>query len=116
MDAYNANPTSMMASLSNFSKIEGENKMLILGDMLELGNQSAEEHQKIVDFLNEVNAEHVFLIGKEFAKTATANKAKKFDNAELLADYLYQLKPLNNQLILIKGSRGIRLEKILDIL
>ena len=114
MDAYNANPTSMMASLINFSKIEGANKTIILGDMLELGEQSFDEHQKIVDFIQSTQIETIYLVGSEFAKTLTAIKTKKFDNAELLSDYLYQQKPMENHTILIKGSRGIQLEKVLE--
>ncbi len=112
MDAYNANPTSMMASLRNFVSINHPEKVLILGDMLELGQESEPEHQKIVDFIAENKFEPVFLIGKNFAKTNDGQKTKKFDNAELLANYLNK-QPLINKLILIKGSRGISLEKIL---
>lgn len=114
MDAYNANPTSMLASLENFAKVDGSLKTVILGDMLELGNQSGDEHQKIVNYLQTMPIDQVFLVGKEFSKTSTGIKTKKFDNAELLSDYLYQQKPMENQVILIKGSRGIHLEKILE--
>lgn len=113
MDAYNANPTSMMASLTNFSKVTGTGKILILGDMLELGELSHEEHQKIVDLIQNMEVTDVYLVGKEFSKTSSSIKTKKFDNAELLSDYLYQQKPMENQTILIKGSRGIQLEKVL---
>ncbi len=114
MDAYNANPTSMMASLKNFAEIKNSQKMLILGDMLELGEHAAEEHQKIADFINQEDFDTVYLVGKHFAKVNTGIKPKKFDNIELLFDYLYQQKPVEDTLILIKGSRGIQLEKILD--
>lgn len=117
MDAYNANPTSMMASLINFRNIEEDNKTVILGDMLELGEQSPEEHQKIADFLQSLDPLSVFLIGKEFAKTSTTDtKTKKFEHVELLCNYLNQQKPMENNLILIKGSRGIQLEKVLGSL
>jgi len=112
MDAYNANPTSMMASLHNFISIRHPQKVLILGDMLELGQESESEHQKIVDFISENEFEQVFLVGKNFSKTSDRQKTKKFDNAELLTDYLTK-QPLENKLILIKGSRGISLEKTL---
>ena len=114
MDAYNANPTSMLASLTNLSKIKEPLKTVILGDMLELGEQSQPEHQKIADFLKQLNLNAVFLVGQEFAKTSTDTKTKKFDHIELLSDYLNQQKPMENNLILIKGSRGIKLEKILE--
>ena len=81
--------------------------------MLELGELSSEEHQKIVDFIQNMDVADIYLVGKEFSKTSSSIKTKKFDNAELLSDYLYQQKPMENQTILIKGSRGIQLEKVL---
>lgn len=114
MDAYNANPTSMLASLKNFEKIAHPGKMVILGDMFELGDQSQEEHQKIADLLRQMSIKYVFLVGEEFSKTMTDAKTQKFDNVELLYDYLYQKKSLENAIILIKGSRGIKLERALD--
>lgn len=115
MDAYNANPTSMMAALSNFRNTAANNKCLILGDMLELGNASGEEHQKIVDFIDEQNFEEVFLIGEYFKNTTSQKEKKKFDQIELLSNYL-KTQPIENKFILIKGSRGIHLEKILELL
>ena len=67
IDAYNANPTSMMASISNFRNMQAENKMLILGDMRELGKDSADEHQKIADYLEECGFKDVVLVGELFA-------------------------------------------------
>lgn len=115
MDAYNANPTSMMMALTNFSNIQNDQKCIILGDMLELGDVSDEEHQKIVDFIESQNFSEVYLVGPQFEKTITGNKKKKFDNAELLSNNL-KTQPIENKLILIKGSRGIHLEKILELL
>ncbi|MDP3916512.1 MAG: UDP-N-acetylmuramoyl-tripeptide--D-alanyl-D-alanine ligase [Bacteroidota bacterium] len=115
MDAYNANPTSMMMALTNFANILNDQKCVILGDMLELGEVSDEEHQKIVDFIESQNFSEVYLVGPQFKKAIAGNKRKKFDNAELLSNYL-KTKPIENKLILIKGSRGIHLEKILELL
>jgi len=115
MDAYNANPTSMMAALSNFANIKNENKCLILGDMLELGDASEEEHQKIADYIEEKKFTDVFLIGTQFKNTKFQTQKKKFDQVELLSNYL-KTQPIENKLILIKGSRGIHLEKILELL
>ncbi len=115
MDAYNANPTSMMMALSNFANIRNDQKCVILGDMLELGAVSDEEHQKIADYIELQNFEEVFLVGPEFKKTVTGDKKKKFDNVELLSNYL-KTQPIENKFILIKGSRGIHLEKILELL
>ena len=115
MDAYNANPTSMMAALTNFAGIRHENKCVILGDMLELGDASAEEHQKITDFIDEQTFSEVFLVGPQFKNTIDRTQKKKFDQVELLSNYL-KTQPIENKLILIKGSRGIHLEKIFDLL
>ena len=116
MDAYNANPTSMMAALTNFARIHHAAKTVILGDMLELGQYSEAEHQKVAEFIEQQNFDTVYLVGKCFGKTRTGTKTKKFDHAELLSDYLYQQKPMEDNLILIKGSRGIQLEKIIEAL
>lgn len=115
MDAYNANPTSMMAALSNFASIRHDDKCVILGDMLELGDSSAEEHQKIADFIEEQNFTEVFLVGPQFKNTTSITEKKKFNQVELLSNYL-KTQPIENKLILIKGSRGIHLEKILELL
>ena len=114
MDAYNANPTSMQAALKNFSKIKHPHKTLILGDMLELGAHSEKEHQRMADFIKNETFNLVCLVGPCFSGTDAGPKAKKFESTELLADYLEQHSPLENQFILIKGSRGMQLEKILE--
>ncbi len=116
MDAYNANPTSMAASLTNFFKIDHPKKILILGDMLELGDDSPNEHQKIVEYIENEKILYIFLIGNQFKETISDKKTKKFDNIELLHNYLYQQKNVEDSLILIKGSRGIHLERILELL
>lgn len=115
MDAYNANPTSMMMALTNFANIQNDQKCVILGDMLELGEASDEEHQKVADFIESQNFSDIYLVGPQFKKAITGNKKKKFDDAELLSNYL-KTQPIENKLILLKGSRGIHLEKILEIL
>lgn len=114
LDAYNANPTSMLASLQNFSQINHPEKIVILGDMLELGEFAVEEHQKIADFLEKQQLEAVFLVGPCFCAVQSGTKTKKFESIELLSNYLFQQKQMKNKLILIKGSRGIRLEKVLE--
>ena len=111
IDAYNANPTSLQAAILNFAHIEVSDKTLIIGDMLELGSQSAEEHQKIVDFINESGFTDVFLVGPNF--NATRNKFSNFADVDLLKEYL-QKNPLLNHFILIKGSHGIHLEKVIS--
>lgn len=115
LDAYNANPTSMAAAITNFLNIDKSRKTLILGDMLELGTSSSDEHQQIVDLLAENSALRVFLVGKQFGKTRHSGNFKMFDDARQLAAFLSENK-ITGHLILIKGSRGIGLEKIVGSL
>ena len=111
MDAYNANPTSMYAALCNFEKINHEHKALILGDMLELGEYSHEEHQKIADKINNGKFEKIFLIGQQFEQTSC--NAIKLPSIEFLTKWL-ESQPLYDSLILIKGSHSIGLEKVIE--
>jgi UDP-N-acetylmuramoyl-tripeptide--D-alanyl-D-alanine ligase len=117
VDAYNANPTSMTAAIDNFDIMEGENKMAILGDMLELGEQSEVEHQNIVRRLMESKIERIILVGKEFKKACETLGVNKFEIIESLGDdFKSQLSVLNSQLILLKGSNGIGLYKLIPYL
>lgn len=113
IDAYNANPTSMMAALQNFSNMTAAQKVLILGDMRELGIESANEHQKIVDYIKECGFEKVMLVGEQFA--AAQHSYPTYANADELKQALSANKPANS-MILIKGSNGIRLSSIVDYL
>ncbi len=109
VDCYNANPTSMISALESFVEIDHPNKIAILGDMLELGDYAKVEHQKIIDFLvcNNINA---ILVGAVFKNTKTPYKTfKNID--ELLA--FEKGNKMENALILLKGSRGIKLERFL---
>ena len=113
LDAYNANPSSMKVALENFSAINAETKVVILGDMFELGDESLQEHQAIVDLAISLNFETTFFVGENFNQIKT--DAHQFKTYELLEDYIKK-NPLENQSILIKGSRGMRLERVLDII
>lgn len=113
IDAYNANPTSMTAALANFNKIQANNKMLILGDMRELGVESLSEHQNIIDLIVEYGFRDVILVGSQFAETR--NNFKCYPNVMALGDDLKKSCPANKT-ILIKGSNGVHLEKIIDLL
>lgn len=108
VDAYNANPTSMRAAVLNFAQMNVDNKVLILGDMLELGEQSADEHQHIIDLLSEKDLKNVLLVGPGFS--ATKNNFNTFNTVDELLLHL-SLHPVDNSYVLIKGSRGIKLEK-----
>lgn len=114
LDAYNANPSSMQAALENFNELKGPNKVIFLGDMFELGSDSRNEHQKIADLATSFNFSKVYLIGKAFSTTHVKN-AFIYDSFE---DFKTSNKHLNieNNTILIKGSRGMALERILDLL
>ena len=110
VDAYNANPTSMKAAILNFAQMNVENKTLILGDMLELGEYSDLEHQNIVDLLNQNHLVNVLLVGNDFMKTQHSFKC--FENVEDLIGFI-ENEPIIDHYVLIKGSRGIKLEKVL---
>ncbi len=113
VDAYNANPTSMEYAIINMLQIHDANKMLILGDMLELGDQSAEEHQIIVNLIQENRFKSVYLVGENFAQTQHIYQSFKDSNE--LFEFLSTNKP-QGYTILIKGSRAIQLEKIISLL
>ncbi|WP_291528720.1 UDP-N-acetylmuramoyl-tripeptide--D-alanyl-D-alanine ligase [Bacteroides sp. UBA939] len=113
IDAYNANPTSMQASLSNFRTMKVENKMLILGDMRELGKDGPEEHQRIANLLAEYGFKDVMLVGNLFA--AAKHNFPVYPDAAAVIDALKQNKP-HGKTILIKGSNGIKLNTVVDYL
>lgn len=113
VDAYNANPASMMASLSSFFTKKASGKVVILGDMLELGDDSIREHQQIVDFLAEQEETAVYLCGSQFCQTNIPGHFNTFRDTEELIRFL-QLHPVLNSLVLIKGSRGMKMEQILN--
>jgi UDP-N-acetylmuramoyl-tripeptide--D-alanyl-D-alanine ligase len=113
MDAYNANPTSMDAALENFKAFDAPAKGVILGDMLELGEASHEEHQKIADKLTTMNLSLVLLAGKEFAKCKVPSNFLIFDDNLLLISYIESINP-QDYLFLIKGSRGMKLESVIE--
>lgn len=113
VDTYNANPTSMMAALSNFRDMAVSPKMAILGDMRELGEVSMEEHQKVVDFLQEANITDVWLVGDEFGKTDC--DFRKFSNVQEVKDELEKSIP-TDKYILIKGSNGTKLFQLPELL
>lgn len=113
VDAYNANPTSMMAALKNFRQVEAPHKMVILGDMKELGEASREEHQKVVDYLKECGFDRVVLVGPEFA--AATHSYQTFQHVdEVLAD-IRMHKP-QGYYILIKGSNSMKLSQLPEYL
>ena len=113
IDAYNANPTSMENAIINFKNIDSENKVIIIGDMLELGKYSNEEHSKVIDLINKLKFTEVYLVGDEFYKLDS--NFNKFETNIELIEFL-QKNEINNSFILLKGSRGIKLETLIDYL
>src|SRR5450759_1917245 len=114
-DSYNANPTSMHLALDSFSAIHADHKLVILGDMLELGEKSEEEHLNLLYSLSSHQIENAMLVGPVFQKVCLKCGFKSFHDVNKLMEFLRK-EPLKDNLILVKGSRGIGLEKIYDLL
>ena len=119
VDAYNANPTSMAAALENFSNVSADCKVAMLGDMLELGKESAEEHATVIRAVQNHSLAAVYFVGKEFAAASESvtyvENIHFFPTSDALAEHLATLN-LTGATILIKGSRGTRMEKVIPVL
>lgn len=115
LDAYNANPTSMLAALKNLKQLNAEHKYLFLGDMFELGKEAEKEHQAIANYVENNFNNHIVLVGENFYKTNTKLTSEKFKSFEDLKPFLKTLD-IKNSTVLIKGSRGMALERILEFL
>ncbi|MBQ8046780.1 MAG: UDP-N-acetylmuramoyl-tripeptide--D-alanyl-D-alanine ligase [Prevotella sp.] len=115
VDAYNANPTSMLTALKSFAMISAPGKMAILGDMRELGKASEEEHQSVADFIASHREElgEVWLVGHEFMKVST--DLRRFSTTEEVGEELRR-HPVSSRTILIKGSNGMRLYQLPELL
>lgn len=112
LDAYNANPGSMKAAIENFAQMKGDKKMLLLGSMAELGEDSEKEHQSIISLIDQHEWEAVVLVGKNFSNIP--NKYINFENSNQAGDWLKASNP-KDSLILIKGSRSMQMEKALSL-
>ena len=112
LDAYNANPTSMKAAIDSFSTLKSAHKVIIIGDMFELGDYSLKEHQKIVDLAIEYKFDNLFFVGENFNRTET--DYQKFISFEALKKHLIN-NPIQKSVILIKGSRGMALERVVEL-
>lgn len=113
IDAYNANPTSMHAALENFDHMDVNHKVLILGDMKELGPDTDMEHQKVADYISNHDFERVIFVGENFSRIKT--NYPRFTDLDGLKKYLIE-HPIKDSYILLKGSRGMQLEKCVDFL
>ena len=116
MDAYNANPTSMWAALLNFEKLNDKIKVAILGDMFELGHEAEKEHQNIVDLASTQLLDKIILIGMNFYNTKIVSpKVTAFQSFDDFKNSSHHSQ-LEFATILIKGSRGMALERVLELL
>jgi UDP-N-acetylmuramoyl-tripeptide--D-alanyl-D-alanine ligase len=115
LDAYNANPVSMSEAIKSFEQFRNQKPLYILGDMLELGQDSNFEHAEILKQLSDMDAREVLLVGPEFANVYRGDDWLAFDNVNALCEYLKK-KPVKGYDILIKASRGIQLEKVVEYL
>lgn len=113
LDAYNANPTSMKAAIENFAKAEGADKILALGAMAELGTDSLKEHSDIIKEIDKHQWKDVILVGGDFMKVD--HTYRKFNSPAEAGELLQNIKP-TNAFFLIKGSRSMQMEKLLDYL
>ena len=115
LDAYNANPSSVEAALQNLKMMEGTQKIVILGDMFELGEQSYAEHQSVIDLAKSLDFSKLYLVGNHFFEHSQNYPEIMFFKAlEDIQQYL-ESHPIEEAMILIKGSRGMALEHILDL-
>lgn len=115
LDMYNANPTSMEAAIFNFKLLDVPGKFAILGDMLELGKSSQHEHKAILDLLETSGFEKLILVGENFKNVANSQNHLAFVHVDELVGWILS-NPVQNKNILVKGSRGVHLEKIIGLL
>ena len=117
VDAYNANPTSMSAALDNFANVEAQKRFAMLGDMLELGSESISEHKQIIAKAQSLGLDGVFFVGNEFRSAASEDVPgiSFFASSDELSNWI-QANPIEGAVVLIKGSRGTRMEKVIPSL
>ncbi|MDR2414448.1 MAG: UDP-N-acetylmuramoyl-tripeptide--D-alanyl-D-alanine ligase [Odoribacteraceae bacterium] len=116
LDAYNANPSSMRAAIAHFAGMPGENKLLVLGEMLELGEHAGREHAALLEWIAVHCPCRALLVGEAFAGAGNGYPlARCFPDTSALVDHLRR-EPLSSSLVLVKGSRGNKLEQIIEYL
>ena len=112
LDAYNANPSSMELAIENFAKLPVQNKIVCIGGMKELGISSLAEHQSLIQLLEKYTWEHVILVGGDFENCK--HNYLYFPSATEAKIWLHQ-QQFTNHTLLIKGSRGIRMEQLIEL-
>jgi UDP-N-acetylmuramoyl-tripeptide--D-alanyl-D-alanine ligase len=113
LDAYNANPTSMRAAIENFARQHHNSKVILIGGMMELGDESLAEHAEIITLLNQFNWKEVILVGGDFANVP---HPFRFLKSSVEAAAWFKDNPVKQSLILVKGSRSMQMEKVMDSL
>jgi UDP-N-acetylmuramoyl-tripeptide--D-alanyl-D-alanine ligase len=111
LDAYNANPTSMAAAIENFAKLHAENKMLFIGGMMEMGEDSEKEHALVIQLIERFHWKDVILVGGDFAKVP--HPYRYFSNSEEAAAW-WKANEHEGNYLLVKGSRSMKMEKIVE--
>lgn len=114
-DYYNANPTSMLTAIENMAALKADKKVVILGDMFELGEEAKAEHQNIINKAKSYQFDEMIFIGEEFSACQASAKAKFFKTREETLVFL-KGNPIKNALVLLKGSRGMKLESLMELL
>lgn len=112
-DFYNANPSSMLVAIENIARLKADKKIVILGDMFELGEESVQEHLQIINTALSYPFNEVIFVGKAFSQLKNNQKASFYDSAEDLKVAI-KTTPIENALVLLKGSRGMKLEQVLE--
>ncbi len=115
VDAYNANPSSMDVALNNLSSVVSDKKVAMLGDMLELGEESETLHREVLEKAAAMGLSLLCLVGSEFGKVCDGSDARCFATSDELAEWLKD-NPVEGAVVLVKGSRGTRMEKVLPVL
>jgi UDP-N-acetylmuramoyl-tripeptide--D-alanyl-D-alanine ligase len=115
LDAYNANPSSMQKAIENFSNMPQTNKILILGDMFEMGETANQEHLELLQWAIQFNFDHIYLLGDHFAAVSKECNIPTFTSMEELGERV-QSQNYNQTAFLVKGSRGMKMERVVDYL
>lgn len=115
LDAYNANPSSMKAAIKNFDLLPHKNKIIILGDMFEMGNAAQKEHEELLQFAITFDFDTIYLLGDNFKKISENQDIYTCDNIQELGKKI-KAKNYKNTAILVKGSRGMKMELVLDFI
>lgn len=113
LDAYNANPTSVSLALKNFNEIQAKHKIIFLGDMAELGAESEKEHAATIDLLKSMKPDELILVGKNFSRFANQLPCHYFESSAEAANWV-KTHPFTDSAMLIKGSRSVQMEKVLE--